>query len=177
MTDLTKAVWRIGLLGGITTVAIGVMLLVWPDATLQVVAVLFGIQLVFWGIMLIAGSVVFAERGGIMALGLIGGVLCILGGIVAFRAPARTIVLLAIYLGAAWLITGILQSVEAIVDRHETGWGWTLASGVVSLLAGLAVMSFPIASVSVLALWAGVFMVVMGALRIWLSWSFRESVS
>jgi len=43
-------------------------------------------------------------------------------------------------LGAALIASGILRIVASFRLRPETGWGWLLASGVITLLAGIVVV-------------------------------------
>jgi uncharacterized membrane protein HdeD (DUF308 family) len=51
--ELTRLWWLL-LLGGIVSLVIGVMLLVWPNETLEVIAILLGIELLFIGALQIA---------------------------------------------------------------------------------------------------------------------------
>jgi len=174
--DAGRILWRSVLIGGIASIVMGVILLAWPGETLLVLAVIFGIQLIMWGVMFLIGSVLVAEGGGRLVLGVIGGVFAILAGVAAIRAPGRTLVLLALFLGASWLISGILEMVDGITERGDEGWTWTVISGAISAIAGIVVMSFPVGSIATLALWSGILMIVLGAARIWMSLQLRGSI-
>ncbi|HMK08529.1 MAG TPA: DUF308 domain-containing protein [Anaerolineales bacterium] len=74
----------------------------------------------------------------------------------------NTYALLVTMLGLWWLVAGILDIVHIFTDK--TAWGWKLFMGIVSILAGGAILTYPVASalalpkifVFVLGLW-GIF--------------------
>src|SRR5215207_10576822 len=64
------------------------------------------------------------------------------------RSPDRALVwLLGIYL----LIAGIFRIVGIFLDASN--WGWKLAGGILSLIAGLAILSNPLWSTTVASTW------------------------
>jgi len=71
----------------------------------------------------------------------------ILGGIMLW-APAKdkvdTWMVLVAFLGIYWLIIGILDIVRIFQDN--TGWGWKLFTGIISIVAGGYILVYPIAS-------------------------------
>ena len=75
---------------------------------------------------------------------LLGGILNIIIGIMLLAAPAKTTVVLVWTLGLYWVIAGIFALVGLFIDR--SAWGWKLFIGVVSILAGLTILSYPILS-------------------------------
>jgi uncharacterized membrane protein HdeD (DUF308 family) len=71
----------------------------------------------------------------------------IIGGILLWSAPSQkidTYQTLVFLLGLWWLIAGILDIVHIFTDK--TGWGWKLFMGIISILAGGAVLTYPLAS-------------------------------
>jgi uncharacterized membrane protein HdeD (DUF308 family) len=79
---------------------------------------------------------------------LIAGIAAVVVGGILLWAPAKTKVeaytLLVALLGLWWLISGILDIVHIFTDR--TAWGWKLFMGIISILAGGAILTYPIAS-------------------------------
>jgi uncharacterized membrane protein HdeD (DUF308 family) len=79
---------------------------------------------------------------------LILGIAAVLIGGILLWAPAKTKVetytLLVYMLGLWWLVAGILDIVHIFFDK--TAWGWKLFMGIVSILAGAAILTYPIAS-------------------------------
>lgn len=50
----------------------------------------------------------------------------------------------------------------ARVGRH---WGWALAFGIITVLAGIAVLAWPGPTLVVIAIWFGIELVVLGIFR------------
>lgn len=75
---------------------------------------------------------------------LMGGILNIVVGILLLTAPAKTAFLLVVALGIYWIVSGIFTLVGMFVDH--TAWGWKLFSGVLSIIAGLVILRYPLIS-------------------------------
>ena len=81
---------------------------------------------------------------GVWWLLLLRGILAVLFGIVALLAPAAALTAVAIVYGAYALVDGIAAIVHSLQLRSTTPrWGWLLASGVLTALAGLAALILP----------------------------------
>ena len=104
-------------------------------------------------------------------LTLIGGLLAVVVGAVLLWAPAKTRVeaytLLVALLGIYWLIRGIFDIVSIFIDHAM--WGWKLFIGIISIIAGGAILMYPIAAavtlprvfVLVLGIWALIYGVIL----------------
>src|SRR5262245_64843928 len=60
------------------------------------------------------------------------------------EAKTQTWLLLVEVLGFYWLIRGIFDIVSIFIDN--TGWGWKLFLGIISILAGGYILMYPVAS-------------------------------
>jgi uncharacterized membrane protein HdeD (DUF308 family) len=67
----------------------------------------------------------------------------VIGGYLLFR-PAETTIILVQLLGIYWLFTGIFTLVALVMDRTDALW--KLFSGLIGVLAGIAVLSAPLIS-------------------------------
>ena len=104
-------------------------------------------------------------------LTLIGGILAVIVGAILLWAPAKTRVetytLLVALLGIYWLIQGIFEIIAMFVDHSM--WGWKLFIGIISIIAGGAILVYPIAAalalprifVLVLGIWGLVYGVIL----------------
>ena len=101
------------------------------------------------------------------------GILLIITGILAILMPE--IAALATALTLAWLLifAGGVEIVHAIQTRHRRGFGWKLASGIVTLLLGLSILLFPVAGIASLALLIGGFVFAAGVVRLILAFKLR----
>jgi uncharacterized membrane protein HdeD (DUF308 family) len=90
---------------------------------------------------------------------LLQGIASLIIGILLIADPTTTVATLMILLGVYWLISGIFDIVGLFIDH--TDWGWKLASGILGILAGLAVVRNP--------LWAGI---LVPAVLVWVMGGF-----
>jgi uncharacterized membrane protein HdeD (DUF308 family) len=75
---------------------------------------------------------------------LIEGIVLILLGIAAVVVPILASLAIAIFLGWLFLVGGIVGLVAAISARRAPGFWWALASSIVTIIAGLFLVGWPI---------------------------------
>ena len=75
---------------------------------------------------------------------LVRGILLIIFGLLMFARPGATLVTLVIFLGAYWLVDGIFSLVEGIIGHTERSRTWLIIGGIISILAGLFLVSNPV---------------------------------
>jgi uncharacterized membrane protein HdeD (DUF308 family) len=99
---------------------------------------------------------------------MIAGIAMFITGLLLLTSPGATLLVLVQFLGAYWLVTGILSLVSLCIDR--TLWGWKLVVGVLGVFAGLAVLRDPLWSAvfvpKVLVIFLGIDALVMGVTQI-----------
>lgn len=152
------------MIASIISVAIGAIVLAWPSETLLVLSVLLGLQFVVFGIARLLGAF---DRDA-LAPGLFGviGVLMIATGVIILRNRIETLAILATILGIVWIISGAIDVIDAIVDRTGDRRLIRVVLGVVSLVAGLVVVSWPAPTLAVIAWVSGLQLVVFGLLGV-----------
>jgi uncharacterized membrane protein HdeD (DUF308 family) len=82
---------------------------------------------------------------------LVEGIVVALFGLILLVAPGASLVFLVWLLGFYLFIAGISRIVGIFLD--SSSWGWKLAAGILSLIAGLAVLSNPLWSTTVASTW------------------------
>ncbi len=92
--------------------------------------------------------VVAAQRGlsGAWWLVLLEGIATLVLGLYLIVAPGMTMVVLVTFVGAYWLVAGILSIVRVFVGTAGIHWIWSLLIGIVGILAGLFVLRHPLYS-------------------------------
>lgn len=138
--------------------AIGVILLVWPRATLTVVAILLGAALVIGGIFrLVEGFTAHQASGATRAGDVIIGVVAIVAGLFCLRNHDETIFLLAFLLGAFWIVHGVADLAVAATAGPVPGRGFRAIAGLFSIAAGTVVLFWPgislVLLLTILAAW------------------------
>jgi uncharacterized membrane protein HdeD (DUF308 family) len=167
--------WGWVLAFGVVTLLIGVAALVWPGRTLIVVAVLFGIQLIVTGIFRFAAAFASDDlTGGTRVLLAVLGVFSLIIGLYAVRHILITLLALALLLGIFWIISGAVELFTALSHRGMQGRGWTATMGILSILAGIVVLVYPGITLLVLAVVLGVWLLVFGAMQIFLAFQIRS---
>lgn len=107
---------------------------------------------------------------------LIQGICALIIGILLFTNTAATLITLAIFLGAYWLITGIFDIIGAFTRRNgDRHWFWSLLAGIIGIVAGFLLISQPLTGAVVLpvvlAILIGIAAIVSGIFNI--IWAIR----
>ena len=165
----TDRSWILMLIGAIVSFGFGLVLVIWPHATLKVVAVLLGIQLLVFGLVrLVSGFTSDEESGGMRAAYVVLGLLGILAGLYFIRHLSVTVALLAILVGLFWVMHGIVDLIVAAVAGPVPGRWVKAVAGLISLAAGLIVMFKPTESLKFLLVVLGIYLMLYGlVLALW----------
>ncbi|MGW2525203.1 HdeD family acid-resistance protein [Streptomyces sp. NPDC001617] len=163
---LSKAVWQVVLITGVASLVLGVLVLVWPGASLLAAGVLFGLYLLFSGVFQLIAAFGTHRTTSLRVLAFISGALSILLGLFCLRGPMRSILLLALWIGIGWLIRGITQTLAAAHDKEMPARGWQIFLGVLTFVAGIVLIDSPFESVAVLTLVGGIWLVAVGVVEI-----------
>ncbi|MFD4787350.1 HdeD family acid-resistance protein [Streptomyces sp. NPDC058459] len=163
---LSQAAWQVVLLTGVASLILGILVLVWPDATLVAVGVLFGLYLLVSGVFQLVSAFGTHKRTSLRVLAFVSGGLSILLGLLCFRGPMQSILLLALWIGIGWLIRGVTQTMAAISDKGMPARGWHVFLGIVTFVAGIVLIDSPFESVAVLTLVGGWWLIVVGIVEI-----------
>ncbi|MFI5804965.1 HdeD family acid-resistance protein [Streptomyces sp. NPDC051561] len=173
---LGRGAWQAVLAAGLATIVLGVMVLVWPGATLVAVAVLFGVYLVVSGVMQLVSAFGTHVSTALRVMAFISGALSILLGLFCFRGAMQSLLLLALWIGIGWLFRGITQTVAAASDSAMPARGWQICLGILSAIAGIVLIVSPLSSVAVLTVVGGWWLVVVGVVEIATSFRIRSEV-
>jgi uncharacterized membrane protein HdeD (DUF308 family) len=161
---LTRNWWLLAL-RGLAAVLFGVLAFVWPGATLITLIWLFGAFALVNGILSLA--VAMRAPKGYPRFGslILGGLLGILAGLLAFIMPGITALGLLILIAAWAMLTGILEIAAAIKLRKAITNEWLLVlAGIASVAFGVLLMLQPAAGALVLVWWVGAYALVLGIL-------------
>ncbi|MFJ4687527.1 HdeD family acid-resistance protein [Streptomyces sp. NPDC088789] len=163
---LSRAAWQIVLLTGVASLVLGVLVLVWPGASLLAAGVFFGLYLLISGVFQLVSAFGTHRTTSLRVLAFISGALSILLGLFCFRGPMQSILLLALWIGIGWLIRGITQTLAAGSDSAVPARGWQIFLGIVTFLAGIVLIVSPFESIAVLTLVGGIWLLAVGVVEI-----------
>lgn len=156
-----RSIAILGVVAGALWLVIGIIVLVWPSATLTVIAVLFGLQLTIVGIVrMVAGLFGSDLEGWVRAAYVLLGVLMLLAGIACLRHPVLSIGAILLLTAVGWMVEGIALVIGG--TRTREGRGWLIFFGVAAILGSIVLLVWPVESVSTLLVLGGWILVIVG---------------
>lgn len=167
--------WPLIMFVAVATFVLGLILLVWPQATIVVVAVLIGIALLVTGVFrLIQGFTAEEASGGMRAAYVIIGILAGLAGLYCLRHISVTVILLAFIVGVFWVLHGVVDLVVAATAGPGRGRGLRAVVGLLSLAAGLIVVFWPAISLTILLAVIGIWLMCYGLMLAFMALGVRR---
>lgn len=171
MLNLLVRHWWMLALRGVLAVIFGIMALVWPTITLEILVILFGTYTLLDGITLLVTSLTNRKQYPKWGRWLLSGTLSLVIGILAFVWPEITALALLLLIAARSIIVGVFEILAAIQLRKEIAGEWLLGlSGVLSILFGILLVIQPesgtLAIVSLIGIYAIVFGILLFALAL-----------
>lgn len=164
--------WRLVLARGILGILFGTLVLLFPLATLIAVPLLFGIYVLSDGVtFLLAGWLARKAEWRWRAFSLIGAI-GVIAGAISIAYPIIALWALISLIGVWALASGIFQIYAAFKERRHLGGSVLLGFvGLLSVLLGIAVATWPITGLIVLVTMTAVYALVTGFVLTF--WSFQ----
>ncbi len=156
----SKYVWQMELIAGVITLGLGIVLALKPSQSLSVVCVFIGILLVIGGIFHFIRALDHEEQH--RAWIAVAGLLELVIGVVMIRHLNLTKAAIGLLIGIVWIVQGVVALLAGIMGGVKGTRGWAIAFGLISLIAGIVVVSVPQNSVNALAVLLGIWFIVMG---------------
>jgi len=154
---------RLTLAGAAAILALGLLLLFWPNDSLDVIAVLTGTALLVTGALrLVHAAAAGGEPGARRSGNVLTGILAGLAGIYCLGDLETTVVLLSLVVGLFWAMHGLVDLVAA--SSPGPGRALTGTAGALGLLAGLIVIFWPAVTAQILAAVMGAWLACDGIL-------------
>jgi uncharacterized membrane protein HdeD (DUF308 family) len=174
LVDMREA-WPMLLARAVFAVAFGLVALIWPTITLLILAWAFGIFAIIDGATQIIDGIRRRDRPR-WWITLLLGLLELAAGVLALIWPGISAVALAIVVGAWALVTGLIEIFSAVRQRREQRQpGLLLLVGLVSVVAGVVILAWPVHGAVALAALVGGFAVVYGILLAVLALQLRNA--
>jgi uncharacterized membrane protein HdeD (DUF308 family) len=150
-------------------VALGVVLLILGGIAFGnlFIATVASVYVVGW-LMLMAGVVEIVHAFGVRTWSrffywLLSGLLYAIAGFFAFDNPVLASTVLTFLLAVALIASGVLRAWVGYSHRPEPGWGWVVAGGVITAIAGLIIaIGWPVNSLWVLGLFLAIDLIFRG---------------
>jgi uncharacterized membrane protein HdeD (DUF308 family) len=132
-----KSHWWWFLVLGVLLVIGGVVAITYPVFTSVGVVMVMGAILIISGVIMVVGAF-WAGKWSAFFLQLLVGILYIMAGMVIRDAPLKSVLILTMFIAAAFIVVGVFRIVVSLTERFPQ-WGWSLLNGIVTMLAGLII--------------------------------------
>lgn len=168
----TRIVWGIR---AVVALIVGVLVLVWPQSTVGVLAVLLGIYFVILGIVRVVQG--FTDRdlnGGGKAANFILGAIILAAGVIVIRNPFETAVFIVILIGISWIFEGVATLIDT---ARGNGSGLSIVIGILIALAGVLVILFADGVTVAYAVFFGITLIVVGILDLVLLFTVGKAIA
>jgi uncharacterized membrane protein HdeD (DUF308 family) len=86
-------------------------------------------------------AVMTSPRWGLV---LLGGIISLIFGLLLVLAPQMTVPAVVIFLGAYWLVIGVIEIIGIFAGFTRAHWGWALFSGILGIIAGILILGHPL---------------------------------
>ena len=156
--------WGLIVVLGVLSVILGLLAIAYPGATIVTISIFFAAWLFVSGIFYLISSFTRDGDTGSRVLSAILGVLSIIVGWVLLRTPFQSVEVFIFVIGIFFLIQGVMTFIGAFARKAGRNWG--IASGLLGIIAGLIVLTYPISSAVTLALIAGIWLVILGVMQV-----------
>jgi uncharacterized membrane protein HdeD (DUF308 family) len=163
--------WWLFLILGVLWILFGMFVLSYNVGSLLALAIFAGVTFIMTGInqILSFGRV----EGGWRWLFLVGGVLSILAGIIAFVWPGRTLLVISVVLAWFLVFKGIVDIVAAFSNHGRPWWWVTLILGILELLLGIWAVGYPGRSLIVFVNLVGIYAIFYGFTEVFAGFELR----
>jgi uncharacterized membrane protein HdeD (DUF308 family) len=162
--SVIRRLWKSVLSLGVLTVILGAAVLVWPGQSIVAAGILFVVYLLASGIAQVIAAFTVNSPAASRVVLFISGALSIGLGVFALRDynDGAPVWLLALWIGVGFVFQGVSETALAVSFKELPERGWYIFLGVLTVVAGAVMFVWPISSIVVLSIIAGVWLVVIG---------------
>ncbi|MFC4068727.1 HdeD family acid-resistance protein [Actinoplanes subglobosus] len=166
--------WWTLLVTGLFSVALGLAVLIWPDISLKIMAVLTGIWLLVGGLARIVAAFLPTGRGvaGHIFTGVIG-IIVLIAGLACLRNLVTGLLVMAVIFGTTWILSGLALLLSG-VTQHGPLRAALVVVGVLTILLGVAFVVLPDLSLTTLVVMTGAGSLVVGICELILAFLIRR---
>jgi len=167
--------WGLAVVMGVLSILLGLLAMFYPGATIVTIAIFFAAWLFVSGIFEVITSFTRDGDTGARVLHAIIGVLSVIVGFALLRSPFQSVEVFIYVIGILFLVQGIMTFIAAFAVKQ--GRIWRILMGILGVVAGVVVLTYPISSAVTLAFIAGIWLVILGILQIIMGFQLRRARS
>ena len=171
--DLARNWWVLAL-RGLAGILFGIGAFVWPGATLATLVIVFGAYVFVDGIFAVVAGIGMRRQLSLWWLVVLEGVAGIILGVLTFRSPDTTALVLLTFIAAWSIVSGIFEIATAVRIRTMIENEWLMIlSGIVSIIFGALLIAQPGAGVIAIVWLLGAYALLFGILTLMFAFRLR----
>jgi uncharacterized membrane protein HdeD (DUF308 family) len=172
-SELARNWWLVAL-RGVIGILFGIGAFVWPGATLAALVIVFGAYVFVDGIFAVVAGIGMRRQLSLWWLVVLEGVAGIILGLLTFRSPDTTALVLLTLIAAWSIVSGIFEIATALRLRKLIPNEWlTILSGVVSIIFGILLIAQPSAGAISIVWLLGGYALLFGMLTLMFAFRLR----
>ena len=151
-------------------IALGIVLVVWPDMSVQIACMAIGAVLILNGISRLI-NFIFKRDGSLFSqMNLIMGIIITVIGVWIILQPAKVIAMIPILVGIIIIIHGVnnLQQAVSLCQSRYDKWWIALILGLLTVAFGILLICNPFEAVETLVMFIGLILIYDGVSDIWI---------
>ena len=165
MEKFLKFSWWALALRGISAILFGLLAMIWPGLTIEVLILFFGSYAIVDGLFSSAASVIHRKHDSTWWFYLLAGLAGVAAGILTLILPGLTALALVYFIAARAVVVGLIEIYYGIALRRETRTEWYyIVNGLFSIIFGGILFILPGVGALSLIIVIGAFALVIGFL-------------
>lgn len=170
MEHILKKIRTNVVISALLCIALGVVLVIWPSMSVQVVCMAIGAVLILNGISRLVNFIFGRDDSLFSQMNLIMGIIITVIGVWILLQPDKIIAMIPILVGIIIIIHGInnLQQAVGLCKSQYDKWWVALLLGLVTVGVGILLICNPFQAIDTLVMFIGLFMIYDGISDIWI---------
>ncbi|NUR69362.1 MAG: hypothetical protein HOU81_00935 [Hamadaea sp.] len=160
--------------GAVTSIVLGLVLLVWPGQTLEVFGWLLAIALFLIGLARMLTGITGHRTGRARLWRILTGLVYLVAGIVIAANLPGSIRTIVVIVGIGWIVAGVAEIVAAFQNPPGER-SVAVVIGLMNAVFGLILLVFPEPSLVFLVWFAGIWLILVGVLQLAFAWWLARS--
>lgn len=174
LSALLKQVWYFPVIRGATAIGFGLVLLIWPAATILVVVVTLGLLWILDGVIsIVDGFRNRAQKGAWFRI--LFGILSVIAGVILVSSPISSAMLLFVFAGVWAVIFGIAFAIGSFAAKPTPGWGAALVVSLLTIGVGVLMLTLSFETAVVLKWVVGLYAIGVGVVLVLLGFQIRSA--
>ncbi len=166
--------WWTFLVRGVISIAFGIVAVAWPEQLGESLTLVVGVVLTVYGLLTILSALFRRDRSEWIVPPLVMGLIAIVAGALILLNPSVILWAAGLLIGLWAVVSGIVGVVSTLTLRQH-GFDWALLiAAALAIIAGGALMIYPLTGVQLMVLITGICALVVGFVLLALAWRLRS---